>query len=162
MWQASKYLERPRKRFSLKNQRAGQPMTAWPFSSTGHPPTLARLKVREILMDPSMKKGPMVISIELKKQRQKVWVSTYRFTTTTCIPGPLLFHQDRGKRRWSSTLKLVWLLWHFPLLPWRLLKRVGDVEDREGGVIWRLVGHWGLLCIINYKQQGYRCRIHNK
>lgn len=47
-------------------------MTAWPFSSTGHPPTLARLKVREILMDPSMKKSPMVISIELKKQRQKV------------------------------------------------------------------------------------------
>lgn len=33
---------------------------------------------------------------------------------------------------------------------------------RGKGVSWRLAGHWSLLCIINYTQQGYRCRIHNK
>lgn len=46
-----------------------------------------------------MKKSPMVTSIKLKKEAEGVCVSTYRFTTTICILGPFLFHQDRERKR---------------------------------------------------------------
>lgn len=111
----------------------------WPSLSTGII-TLAGLKEREVLMT-NQKGSHTDIKQAEKREVERVSVDLqihhhHLHPWTISLPSK----QAEKKGRWSSTfLNLIWLLQHFPPLPWRRWGCSGQSRRGEG-VLWRLIG----------------------